>query len=76
MRTGPSNGRTSEKPHLAVTVNIRLPDHLIHLLVGELLTEVSHHVSQLSSGDEAVAVLVEHLRDATSSAHRTQRSAR
>merc|ERR1711910_189913 len=35
------------------------PDHLIHLLIGELLSQVGHHVPELSRGDETVAVLVE-----------------
>merc|ERR1712199_141159 len=46
---------------LAVTVNVGLAEHLIDLLVGELLAEVGHDVAQLGSGDEAVAVLVEDL---------------
>merc|ERR1711924_206524 len=45
---------------LAVTVNIGLADHLVDLLVGQLLAEVGHDVAELSRGDEAVAVLVEH----------------
>merc|ERR1719181_1347302 len=44
---------------LAVTVNVRLADHLVDLLVGELLAEVGHDVAKLSRRDEAVAVLVE-----------------
>ena len=59
---------------LAVAVNIGLPDHLIDLLVRELLTEVSHDVSQLSSRDETVAVLVEHLGAARISPHCSPRS--
>ena len=31
-----------------------------YLLVGELLSEVGHDVSQLGGGDETVAILVEH----------------
>merc|ERR550537_1977948 len=46
---------------LAVAVDISLTDHLVNLLVRELLAEVRHHVAELSGGDEAVAVLVEHL---------------
>ena len=30
-----------------------------HLLVGELLPQVGHHVPQLGGGDEAVTILVE-----------------
>lgn len=47
--------------NLSVAVDIGLPDHLVHLLVGELLAEVGHDVAQLSRGDEAVAVLVKDL---------------
>merc|ERR1719199_2199718 len=46
---------------LAVAVNVRLADHLVTLLVGELLAEVGHDVAELGGGDEPVAVLVEHL---------------
>jgi hypothetical protein len=45
---------------LAIAIDISLADHLVHLLVGELLSEVGHDVSQLSSRDESIAVLVEH----------------
>merc|ERR1711924_258558 len=44
---------------LAVTVNVRLADHLVDLLVGQLLAEVGHDVAELRRRDEAVAVLVE-----------------
>ena len=44
---------------LAIPVNVCLADHLIHLLVSQLLPQVGHHVTQLSGADEAVAVLVE-----------------
>ena len=45
---------------LPVAVNVGLPDHLVHLLVRQLLAQVGHHVPQLRRADEAVAVLVEH----------------
>jgi hypothetical protein len=55
-----------------------LPAHLAApaLLVRELLTEVSHDVSQLSSRDETEtdAVLVEHLGAATISPHCSPRN--
>ncbi len=59
---------------LAVAVNIHLPDHLINLLVRELLTKISHDELQLCSRDETVAVLVEHLAVATISPHCSLRS--
>lgn len=45
---------------LAVAVNVRLANHLVDLLISELLAEVGHDVAQLSRRDETVAVLVEH----------------
>ena len=45
---------------LAVAVDVGLADHLVHLLVRQLLAQVRHDVSQLRSADEAVTVLVEH----------------
>ena len=46
--------------NLAVSINISLSNHLLHLLVSQLLPQVGHHVTQLGGADEAVAVLVEH----------------
>merc|ERR1739841_105350 len=46
---------------VTVSVDIGLSDHLIDLLVGELLSKVGHDVSQLSGGDETVAISIEDL---------------
>jgi hypothetical protein len=46
---------------LAVAVEVGLADHLLHLLVRELLAEVDHDVAELGGGDVPVLVLVEHL---------------
>ena len=46
---------------MTIPVQIRLSDHLIDLIVGELLSEIGHNVSQLGGRDESVAVPVEHL---------------
>ena len=46
---------------LPVTVDVCLADHLVDLLVRQLLAEVRHDVAQLGRGDEAVTVLVEDL---------------
>ena len=35
----------------AVSVQVSLADHLIHLVVGQLLAEVRHHVTQLRRAD-------------------------
>ena len=48
------------KIYLSIPVYVGLPDHLVDLLVGELLPEVGHDVAQLGRADEPVAVLVEH----------------
>jgi hypothetical protein len=45
----------------SVTVLVGLPNHLIDLVVGQLLADGRHDVSQLSSGDEAVVITVEDL---------------
>lgn len=41
-------------------VRVGLPDHLINLIIGELLTQVGHDVSEFRGGDGAVALSVEH----------------
>jgi hypothetical protein len=45
---------------LTVSVNVCLPDHLVHLFIGQLLAQVGHHVTQLGRRDETVAVLKKH----------------
>lgn len=45
----------------AITILVRLADHLIDLVVSELLTNGSHDVTELGSGNEAVVVAIEHL---------------
>jgi len=45
---------------VTVSVNISLSDHLINLLVSQLFSEVGHHVSQLSSWNQAVSVTIEY----------------
>jgi hypothetical protein len=46
---------------LAITIDIGLTDHLIDLLVGELLTQVGHDVTQLGGGDETISIAIEDL---------------
>ena len=46
---------------LSVAIDVRLADHLVDLLVRQLLAEVRHHVAQLGGADEAVAITIEHL---------------
>ncbi len=46
---------------LTVTVNIGFTDQLIDFVIGQLFTEVGHDVTQLSSGDETIAVTIEDL---------------
>ena len=47
--------------HLPVSVIVGFPDHLVYLLVREVLSQVLHHQLQLLLADLAVTVLVEHL---------------
>ena len=44
---------------LTVAVDVGFSDHLVDLLVSELLAEVGHHVPQLGCRDETVAILIE-----------------
>merc|ERR1719231_1780944 len=46
---------------LAVSVDIGLPDHFVHLLISELLAEVRHYMAQLRRADEAITVAVKTL---------------
>ena len=46
---------------VTVAIDVSLADHLVDLLVRELLTQVGHDVTQLGGGDETVAVAVEDL---------------
>merc|ERR1719445_840429 len=46
---------------LAIPVDVCLADHLIDLLICELLPEIGHHVPELGRTDEAVAVAIEDL---------------
>ena len=55
-----SIGRTV-KVNLAVTVDVRLSEHVVHLLLRELLAQVGHHVPQFRPRDEPVTVRVKHL---------------
>lgn len=45
---------------LTVAINIGLADHLVDLLVRQLLAQIRHYVAQLGGRDETVAVLVEY----------------
>ena len=47
--------------NLTISIDISLTDHLVDFLIGKLLTEVGHDMTELSSGNETVSVLVEDL---------------
>jgi hypothetical protein len=34
---------------VSVSVNVSLADHLVYFLIGQLLSQVGHHVAKLSS---------------------------
>lgn len=55
QRQGP--GRLTFVIDLAVSVDVSLSDHLIHFLIGQLLTQVRHDVAQLCGADVAIAIL-------------------
>lgn len=54
-----SHAQLTVDPSVAVLVS--LPDHLIDLVIGELLADAGHDVPELSGGNEAVVVTVEDL---------------
>uniref|UniRef100_A0A2P2LAT0 Calmodulin n=1 Tax=Rhizophora mucronata TaxID=61149 RepID=A0A2P2LAT0_RHIMU len=43
---------------LPITIHISLTDHLINFLISQLLPKICHDMTELSSGDEAILVLV------------------
>ena len=43
--------------NLSVSVNVGFSDHLVDFLVGQLLAQVGHHVTQFGGGNETVPVL-------------------
>lgn len=45
----------------AITILVSLSDHLINLVIGELLADGGHDVSEFGSGNEAVVIAVEDL---------------
>lgn len=45
----------------SITILVGLPDHLINLVVGQLLSNRGHDVTELSGGDKAVVITVENL---------------
>merc|ERR1740123_284322 len=46
---------------LAIPVYVCLADHLIDLLICELLPKIGHHMAELGRTDEAIAVAIEDL---------------
>merc|ERR1712134_221053 len=46
---------------LSVSIDISLANHLIDLFVGELLAKIGHHMPQLRSTNESVAIAIENL---------------
>merc|ERR1719273_122100 len=46
---------------LPVAIDICLTDHLIDLLISELLAKVGHDVAQLCRTDEAIAIAIKYL---------------
>jgi len=44
----------------SISVQVRLLDHIVDLLLGQLLAQICHYVPQLLRRDQAVVVLIEH----------------
>ncbi|KAK8957619.1 hypothetical protein KSP39_PZI001215 [Platanthera zijinensis] len=45
---------------LSITINISFADHLINLLICQLLSKVCHDMAKLGSRDEPILILVKH----------------
>lgn len=54
------SGRTVDSP---ITILISLSDHLINLIICQLLTNGCHDMTELSGRDEAVVITIENLSD-------------
>ena len=50
---------------LAIAINVGLADHLVDLLVGQLLTQIGHDVAKLGGRDVPIAVLVKYTKGKT-----------
>ena len=50
---------------VTVTIEVGITDHLVDLRLGEPLTEVSHDVTELGSGDQTAAIAIEDHEDIT-----------
>lgn len=46
-----------------IAILVGLADHLVDLVISELLADRRHDVTELGGGDEAVVVTVEHLKE-------------
>jgi len=67
----PAGHTASPTVDSAVSILVGLPNHLIDLVVGELLADRGHDVTELGRRDEAVIVAVENLVAFGQSAHAT-----
>ena len=54
----------------SIAILVRLADHLVDLLVGQLLADGGHDMAQLGGGDEAVVVAVKDLGELLATAAR------
>lgn len=59
--TGDEKKGESHTVNSAIAVLVSFTDHLVNLIIGELLANRRHDVAQLGRGDEAVVVAVEYL---------------
>lgn len=45
---------------VSISIDVCFSDHFVDFLVGELLPQIGHHVPELGSWDEAIAIPVEY----------------
>jgi hypothetical protein len=60
-RTATLRGGYKLTVNTSITITVRLADHLIDLIIGELFTHRFHDMAELSSRNKTVAITIENL---------------
>ena len=47
---------------MPIAINIRLPNHLIHLLISKFFPQIGHNMSQLSSRNQPISIPIKHFK--------------
>lgn len=47
---------------VSIAIDVSLSDHLVNLLISQLLSQIGHDVSELSSRDQSITITIKHLK--------------